>query len=162
MATFRAEVELQGDVFNGAKRNEALRKAYKKHLLASGLLFQGAVEPNTPFGVTGALRRAWKTQMEGDSSVVVSNSMEYGIIVEEGRQPGKGIPIEPLELWVKRVIGLTEEADITSMAINISRKAKARGIPGKFFVADTFDAVRPKLDAELGKIGGLIVRELER
>lgn len=100
--------------------------------------------------------------MEGDSSVVVSNSMEYGIIVEEGRQPGKGIPIEPLELWVKRVVGLTEEADITSMAINISRKAKARGIPGKFFVADTFDAVRPKLDAELGKIGGLIVRELER
>ena len=49
-----------------------------------------------------------------------------------------------------------------SMAINVSRKAKARGIPGKFFVADTFDAVRPKLDAELGKIGGLIVRELER
>lgn len=159
---FRVDVETRGGVFNGATRSEVLRKAYLKHLVGAGILFQGAVEPNTPYGVSGKLQKGWSVKRDGDDAVVVENSEEYALAVELGRQPGKGIPLEPLELWIRRVIGMTDPEEISSFALNISRKAKYRGLEGKEFAQKTFDQVRPDLDAELEKIGAFIVRGLQQ
>lgn len=157
-----AEVNLEGDVFNGAKVQEGLRKALRGHLLGAALDYQGAVEQRTPFGVTGALRRGWITELVSDSEAVVYNTEEYALAVEEGRRPGKGIPIEPLQLWVRRVLGLTNPVEIRSVAFLISRKAKLKGLEGQFFAADTFNDMLPAMNAELAKVGASIIKELEQ
>lgn len=162
MTTFKAEVSQQGKAWNPSQVTQEMRRAYKLHLLRAGLIFQGEVVPRTPFGVTGKLRRGWVTEMENDASCVVYNSEEYALPVELGRKPGKGIPLKPLRLWARRVLGLTEERDINSVAFLISRKAKLQGLEGQFFARDSFRDATPAMNAELQKMGASIVKGLEQ
>lgn len=162
MTTFKAEVRSDGKMFNPPRATDAMRKAYRLHLIRAGLIFQGEVEPRTPFGVTGKLRRGWITEMESDTSVAVYNSEEYALPVELGRRPGKGIPLEPLRLWTRRVLGITEEKKINSVAYLISRKAKLQGIDGQFFARDSFRDATPEMNKELQKMGASIVKGLQQ
>lgn len=86
----------------------------------------------------------------GYSQTTVSLDPSAGKIaaIEHGRRPGKGVPIDPLKVWVRRKLGAqirdlravarkaklrqprNFEKEVEQVAFKVSRSIKKRGIPG--------------------------------
>lgn len=64
------------------------------------------IKERMPVGVTGVLRGSVAREIEGtgvDLTGVVGTPQPYGLVIEEGRRPGKRWPPEdPIRLWVRR------------------------------------------------------------
>ena len=162
------QIKFSGRLFEPGRLDSDVDAVYKEQLTAAGLFFQGEVHRATP-GYTGALQKGWLTKYsDSDHEVRVSNPLEYALPMEYGRRPGKGIPPEPLQLWVRRKLGVTNAETITrkgvkrlgykAIAFLISRHAKTKGLKGKFFTRDTFKASVPTINQQfLGPIGAKLV-----
>jgi hypothetical protein len=57
----------------------------------------------------------------------------YADIIDKGRGPGKINP-KVLEGWVRRKLGIRNEAQVRAVAIKIANKIRARGFDGTFFM----------------------------
>lgn len=83
---------------------------------------------SAPVGVTGHLRGSVFTSIRGkptDLRGIVASPLEYAIIVERGRKPGRFPPRAPIELWARRVLG------DASLWFVVARAIARRGIAGK-------------------------------
>lgn len=83
---------------------------------------------------TGDYARSWKAEdIEGGALFysAASPAVKAGVI-EEGRRPGVGIPIEPLAEWVRRKLGVQDPAQARGIAFAISMKQKKQGRPGLY------------------------------
>lgn len=99
---------------------------------------------------------SFRYEMDGDTGVITSLSsprIKAGVI-EFGRRPGVGIPIEPLQQWVQRKLGVTDAKKAKGIAFAISQKHKKQGRPGLFVLR----RARPKIIEALRKN---VYRELE-
>lgn len=81
---------------------------------------------------TGDYANSWVAEPTDDGAVLysaASPSIKAGVI-ELGRRPGKGIPIPPLQDWVRRKLGIKDPDEAKGIAIRISWQAKHHGRPG--------------------------------
>jgi len=100
-----------------------------------------------------------------------SISMEdYGVYVDKGRKPGKGIPPAELYKWIKskpiRLRDLetksfikTTESGIKSLAFLINRKIKEKGIAATNFLSTPFEKKFKELPEDLQEAYALDVEK---
>ena len=90
-----------------ATRSKVTMDAVRAGLLSAALRGQAVVvqETHAKKAVnTGALARSWRAIPTPRGAVLV-NQQKYASVVENGRRPGKMVPIAPLTMWVLRKLG---------------------------------------------------------
>lgn len=87
---------------------------------------------------------------KGNFEIIIEME-DYGTYVDEGRKPGKGIPVNDLKKWIKEKgitlktkSQLTQEQKINSLAFIINRKIKKEGIDPTNFLQNALDELTPK------------------
>jgi hypothetical protein len=106
---------------------------------------------------TGDYKAAWLHELYDNGGVFFSNAtppVKAGVI-EKGRRPGKGIPLDPLQEWVRRKFGENDLKKARRIAYLISRKHKAKGRPG----LGVMERARPHIRSALQL---RIIEELKR
>jgi hypothetical protein len=116
--------EFQGIVFNEVE----------VAMVSSLFKFQELIQGNTPVGVSGNLRQSFiptKPILRGQVlSGNVSTPLPYGLPIERGRTPGSKMPpVDAIELWVRRKLGVTE--DSRGVAFVVARKIAKSGFRKK-------------------------------
>lgn len=83
-------------------------------LTEMGLVVQRNVQQRTPLGAMKLLRGSIFSEPRGTPvrEVLVSTPSPYGLIVEEGRNPGRPPPDGPIRLWVMRKLGIGGGAEV--------------------------------------------------
>jgi hypothetical protein len=112
---------------------------------------------------TGALRESldYDVQKTGGGYLLTISSLDYGIFVNEGREPGKGMPVAILKRWLKsKPVRLQKEGGgfikqtpkgIDSLAFLINRKIKAFGIEANPFMSMSLEKYQPELAGSIGE-----------
>lgn len=160
--SFEAEVEFQGDLFDGRAIADA-KRALKKDFTKASLVLEGELIRNTPVGGTATLRRGWSSGVveTGDEiKGIVFNPVEYALAVELGRKAAP-VPIAPLKQWVTRKLGVRGDA-ATRVAHAISRKKARQRTPGQKFAQTTFAKTLPVLNKIFENSGANIVEAIEQ
>lgn len=159
---YGARIQLDGTVMDPSKVDRVCDGVYRQQLTGAGLFIQGEVQRNTPFGVTGAMQKAWFTEYhEDEQQAVVSNPSEYILAVELGRKAAP-VPIEPIRLWARRKLQLSERAAARA-AFFIARKKRRQATPGQFFARDAFEgSIQTVNDMFLQPIGAELVKGLSQ
>jgi hypothetical protein len=111
---------------------------------------QSEVTGRTPVGATGALRNAWSSDIIGRPTAPpffgkVVNTQPYSLVVEFGRKPGKFPPRQPIELWVRRVLGVPADK-AQGVAFLVARKIAAVGTKGAFMARDGLKEATPRVN----------------
>jgi hypothetical protein len=134
--------------------------------IASGLIEMGAllereVKIRTPIGATKLLRGSIFAEPRGNPvrEVVVGSTSIYAPVVEAGRNPGKFPPRAPLELWVRRKLGIAEPKQIKSVAFLIARKIAKQGFKGAFMFEGAARGANAQLQMIAEKMGKTIVND---
>ncbi len=109
--------------------------------------FQELIQGKTPTGVSGDLKKSFlinKPVMRGQTlEGSVATSLAYGIVIERGRTPGKKAPpVDAIELWVKRVMGITKNS--RGAAFVVARSIGEEGFEGVFMVEQAFEDGSPQ------------------
>ncbi len=102
---------------------------------SSLFMFQELIQGNTPVGAGPShLRSSFQITnatikgqlVQGD----VSTSLAHGLPIEMGRTPGSKMPpIDPVEFWVRRVLGITKNS--RGVAFVIARSIAEKGFKKK-------------------------------
>lgn len=94
---------------------------------------------------TGSLYRSIKASFDPEKDEMVVNMLFYWKFVNDGRQPGKYVPIQPLIAWIKAKgmnrdpRGRFKKFNIKRVAFAISTSIKKFGIQPTNFYDDSFD-----------------------
>ena len=97
---------------------------------------------------TGALRQSIQPVIRGRAPSFVGEvgtPLVYGWPVERGRKPGKMPPIDAIELWVNRKLGL-EGSEARGVAYLIARTIGRRGTRGEAMFFRGTEASRTRVD----------------
>lgn len=160
----QGSIEFAGPLFSEGRPRAEIRKVVKEQLVGASLFYIGEVKPKTPVGVYGVLKGSWQYVYDDASqtSIIGTGTVEYAPAVELGRKAAP-VPIKPLRLWVKRVLGISKESEINSVAFLIGRKKKRQATPGQFFATETWKRTLPTLNnAFMSPIGAKIVERLKQ
>lgn len=107
-----------------AEKKKAIKQAVVKGLFA----IHGDATKKTPVGVSAVLRSSIHVNPDADGlGGSVDANARYAKFVEYGRGPGKAPPPDAMELWVRRVIGLSDEREIKEAAYLIGQKIARDG-----------------------------------
>lgn len=138
----RVEIRRHGKLLDPASAEPAVRHAINTALRGAGEFVAAEVARATPVGVTGILRRGWAVDHRpGQLMVRVVNIMEYGPVLEGGRRAGaRWPPVFAIQLWVRRVLGVSEPKENARVAYLVSRAIVRRGLyRHKGFAKASFD-----------------------
>jgi len=133
-----------------ANQFPAARGILARYILATmqaGLnIFEEAVAVETPVGATGNLRSGLATEvygrpLEGELLGKLSTPAVYGYAVEFGQPPGTRPPVDELEYWVIRKLGV-DPAAAQGVAYAIAETIYRKGTQGAFMFKRGFDARR--------------------
>lgn len=125
------------------------------------------VVEGTPKGVGGAAGLAGSIAGEVVSSGmpvkgVVGTPMEYGIVVELGRRPGRKMPpVGPIALWAQRKLGVSAD-EAKSVGFVIARSIAVHGFEGAHMFENAWDENERWVQDQLYGIAGRVVRRLEK
>ena len=112
---------------------------------------------------TGALRNSldYSIKESGKGFTINFTGLDYGIYVEEGRLPGRGIPVNALQRWIKakRIRPQKEgggfikgtPAAVKSLGFLINRKIKTFGIEANPFMQPSIERYKKNFLDDLGK-----------
>jgi hypothetical protein len=106
---------------------------------------------------TGDYANSWRWEVTDEGGMVYASPnppIKAGVI-ELGRRPGKGIPLDPLADWVRRKLGVRDPKKARGIAFAISVHQKRNGRKG----LRVLERARPKIIEAAGKN---IERELRR
>ena len=119
------------------------------------------VMEKTPVGATSNLLGSTFAEVRGVPARegVVGWNAPYGVIVEGGRRPGRFPPIGPIELWVRRKLGVSEKKS-HSVAFLVARKIARRGTPAQKVFERVFNEMQPLFQRELDKMSERIAARL--
>lgn len=94
---------------------------------------------------TGKLAKSTRYQITQDSGDLIVEFFyeDYGYIVDQGRQRGSHVPIQPLKDWCAQR-GLN-----TGLAYVIERRIKLRGIAPTFFFTESFEFNYDQLNEDM-------------
>jgi hypothetical protein len=94
---------------------------------------------------TGNLYNSINVSFDPDANMMRIQMLDYWKNVNDGRQPGTYVPLEPLKKWIK-IKGLNRDPkgrfkkfNIKSVAFAISKSIKENGIQPTNFYDDSFD-----------------------
>ena len=94
--------------------------------------------------------------------LTVGTNSQHAIYVHEGTRPrSKFPPIKPIRTWVKKKLGIAEEAKIKQVAFLIARSIKERGTSMRGEGSGKGPRRRPFLDRALEKYQDSFVRDME-
>jgi hypothetical protein len=111
---------------------------------------EASIVQYTPVGVSGDLRRAWGTTVTRGVSMVkgvISNPLDYALWAEKGRGPGKWPPRAPIELWVRRKLGISPP-ESHQVAFLVARAIGRRGTKGAHMAEKGLSAVKGVIEAD--------------
>lgn len=120
------------------------------------------IVPRVPVN-QGILRQGVQIELGGtpiDRTGRVFDPVAYAVPVEEGTVPHFPPP-GPLQLWVRRKLGITNEKEVRSVAFLIGRAISRRGTQARNFFRDGVAVARDRVRARFAEIPGRIVRRLE-
>jgi hypothetical protein len=105
-----------------------------------------------PFGVrnmkikTGFLYNSIKVEFNEDQDEIVVSMADYWRFVNDGRKPGKYVPIKPLMAWIRtkgfnknKETGKFEKFSIKGMAYGVSKNIYKFGIAPTYFYDNAFN-----------------------
>lgn len=163
MISYRMEIDFSS-VPNAAKMEKQADDVIGASMTEMGLIFQRAVQVETPLGATKLLRGSVFSEPRGVPvrEVIVGSTQLYAAPVERGRQPGKMPPVDPIALWVKRKLGAGSDKQAKQIAFAIARKIARVGTTGAAMFFKGFTAGRPAAERLANGIGAKIVAEWER
>jgi hypothetical protein len=124
---------------------------------------EAAVVQRTPVGVSGHARQGWSkavVRLISEVRGVVANPLDYIYYVEHGRGPGKMPPIDNIELWVRRVLGIAEP-ESRSVAFLVARAIGVRGTKGAHMVEEGTKAVRGIITADFRAVPDRVKARVE-
>lgn len=137
--------------------NEELGKAVN----GATLVFKGTIQPLSPIN-TGILRQGVQTSITGSGTEIVGKVFDpvaYAMPVEMGSRPHFP-PIAPLQLWVRRKLGITDERESRSVAFLIARAISKRGTKAAEFFKRGIDAGRGQAETLFSKANERIASRL--
>lgn len=132
-------------LFNTRRVDNATRQAIYPAMTEATLLLEREVKQRTPVGATEAARGSIQSGTELVRGRVVevrgtvTSALGYMIPLEQGTRP-HWVPIAPLKLWAKRVLG--DER----LAYAVRATIKKRGTKGAHMFRDGFEASKGKLE----------------
>jgi len=99
---------------------KAVRITHEKDLINSGT-YVGSLETKI---------RGWGrgVMMRGQ----VGPTAAHGEVVERGRRPGKWPPPGPIELWVRRKLGINNDAQVRAVGFLVARAIATKGTIARF------------------------------
>lgn len=110
---------------------------------------------------TGNLYNSINVSFDPEANRMRVQMLEYWKNVNDGRQPGTYVPLEPLKRWIK-IKGLNRDTkgrfkkfNIKSAAFAISRSIKEKGIQPTNFYDDSFDVFLKAFNDPNGPISKL-------
>lgn len=132
-------------------------------LTEAGQLFERLVKEETPLGATKLLRGSIFAEGRGSPirEMLVGSPLLHAPIVERGRQPGKMPPIGPIELWVRRKLGVEGDA-ARGVAFVVARKIARKGTKGAAMFFKAFEKGRPALERVAQRLGATVVADWEK
>ncbi len=136
-------------------------KSLEEGLIEMGALLEREVKIRTPLGATKLLRGSIFSEPRGNPvrEVVVGSTSIYAPMVEVGRNPGKFPPRAPLELWVRRKLGIADPKEIKSVAFLVARKISREGFKGAFMFEGAARGANAQLQMIAEKMGKTIVND---
>lgn len=138
---------LRGARAAGLRSVAALHKATGEAPPASKNGSKGAVN-------TGFYKRAWKSSMVADGSVV-HNGATYAGVIEHGRRAGSRMPpTKMIARWIQRRLGKSEK-EAAQMAFVVARSIAKRGLGPRKVLTSTLPQMQGFLNEE-------VLRELTR
>jgi len=124
------------------------------------------VKERTPQGVSGAqgglLASIQPEVRERQTGVigVIGTASPYGLVVEKGRRPGKGMPpAGSMVRWIEVKMGMSA-TEAQRIEYVIRRKIAAKGTKGAFMFEKTLKEDWPEFEAIFRRYGVQITREL--
>lgn len=110
-------------------------------------ILEQTVAAYTPVN-TGMLRGAWAQQMRGNPLTWMEgelfNPLIYAEPVEYGRKAGRMPPVDAIELWVIRKLGLSAD-ESRQVAWAIAKSIAARGTKASEMLKNGFDHAQPSI-----------------
>ncbi|CAB4199379.1 hypothetical protein UFOVP1336_32 [uncultured Caudovirales phage] len=104
---------------------------------ATSLLRQSTIMSPPIYSVAPVVgRAAWEIKVQMGAT---GGASLYAEFVELGRKPGKFPPIEPIRKWVRRVLRITGESNIRSVAYLVGRKIARQGTPAQNYTKNTVE-----------------------
>ncbi len=127
---------------------------------------QSDVIEKTPAGVSaaGGLRGSIFGEVRPFGNAVkgiVGSPLEYAPVVEFGRRAGSFPPVIPLELWVRRKLGIPSSESM-SVAHAVAWKIYRHGFEGSHMFGDTWRQKRPWVESMLNTIPERVFRRVNR
>lgn len=157
-----SDIVFRGNLFTGRSPGIATRTS-RATLTKASLYLEGEMIRNTPVGVFGTLRRSWFSRVTDngqETTASIINPIEYALPVELGRRAAP-VPIEPIELWVRRKLGVPQSRS-RQVAFIIAKKKARQRTPGQLFATNTFDASRSTVEKILNQFGADFVEDMNR
>ncbi len=104
----------------------------------------GSTQRRTPMGIEGEVR----------------SIATYAAPVEFGRLPGKMPPVDAIEYWVRRKLGITGDREARSAAYVIARAIGRKGTKPAYMVRDGLQAATPYIEKLFGDAVDRIIKRL--
>jgi len=127
-------------------------------------VLEGEIVGRTPVN-TGFLRSSFGTTQRRTPMAVegeVRSVSTYAAPVEFGRLPGKMPPVDAIEYWVRRKLGITGDREARSVAFAIARSIGKKGTKGAFMVRDGLQAATPYIERLFDDAVGRIVEKMNK
>jgi len=95
---------------------------------------------------------------EGDGSFILYMN-DYWTTVDEGRKPGKYVPISPLKKWASLRLGLSDK-EATGAAFGISKNIYKFGIAPTYFYEEAVTQTEKILEGPIGDMLGKTIEDI--
>ena len=87
---------------------------------------------------TGTLLKTGNVERELMGGSIIY-PVPYADVIENGRDPGTMPPVEPIQRWVQRKLGIKDLIKSRQVAFAIATQIKKRGLVGTRFLRDAVD-----------------------
>ena len=137
------------------------QEALKKSLAKPYPFAPGYNKQREAFGIrnmtrkTGNLYNSINVKFNVANNEIVVSMLDYWRYVNDGREPGKYVPIKPLMLWIRqkgfnknKKSGKFEKFNIKGMAFAVSKNIKKFGIQPTYFYDEAFQIFEKEFEDE--------------
>lgn len=125
-----------------SRHPEQVSNEIRKMMQISLDTLEQTIAGNTPVN-NGLLRGSLTNRMQGHPATwlvgEVFSPLIYAEPVEHGRKPGKMPPVDAIELWVIRKLGISDPNESRQVAFAIARKIAKYGTAGAGMFQKGFD-----------------------